>query len=277
MKKLLVALLAFILFQTPVYATITFVQKVGVTSASTGTSVNSATFGSSITGGNAIFLAVSSEKVGGGGGTISGATDSNGNTYTIDASSSSGVGNDITTILSCVNVIGGASNIITVTPVGNSFLTILGAAEFSGIATSSPVDAVSAGDHNSGNANPDTGSLTTTNANDLIYAGFGSGGIGGTITAQPSGFIEVAHHFSSGTDEDGASSYSIVSSTQSGINPTWTLSTSPAWNCIGVAYKASAGGGGSAISKYISVAQASIGKANGVSSGSISKIQGVTF
>jgi hypothetical protein len=220
---------------------ITVIQSIGVTRASGVGSLASATFASPITGGNTIIVCVATED-GAGSGAVIGATDSNGNTYTIDKQVGPTAAADRTAILSVLSAIGGASNVITVTTSGNCFLTILGAIEVSGLGA---VD-VSSGQTGSGGTVPEPGSTTTTNANDLLVSCYASNQAlsGSTVPSSPGTWTRIGS-YTGNTFENGDSAYTIVAVTESGISPQFTQNPQTGqWADAFVAYSASGGGGG---------------------------------
>jgi hypothetical protein len=208
---------------------ITIPQSIGVTHASSATSLNSATFGSSVTAGNTILFCFASF---GSSNTFNSATDSLGNTYSVVASNTTNQ-NALAYICASSNVLGGANNVITLHVNGTvTAFTILGAIEVAGLSASD-----GSGNTNGGSSNttqPSTGSFSTSQANDLIIAMFAANTLSGTIT-DPSGFNRVG--IQSGTTSSGIFTYEIVSSIQSGINPTWSgVGSGAVWRSVGFAY-----------------------------------------
>jgi hypothetical protein len=198
------------------------------------------------TTGNTIIVTVSVYALSGSANAHYTVSDTAGNTYVLDASSVNG-GNPNNfnqngmLIFRSTNITGGSNFKITVTvSTGTSYFTV-GAIEVVNLAAS-PVDTASAGD--SGHTgHPDTGSWTTTNANDLLVAGFSDDGIG-TITS-PAGFTSFAQNTAAVSGQQADHVYQIVSAIQSAINPQWSLSnTANDWFGVGVAYKAVAPLGG---------------------------------
>jgi hypothetical protein len=140
-------------------------------SNSTGNASNPVTFTSPNTAGNLLIVSVGWLN----GGTAS-LSDSSNNTY---VSAIGPTTNGPTSqIWYAANVAGGANTItVTFSQWNNSTISVF---EYSGLATSSPLDVAAAA---TGNSNAlDTGSVTTTQANELIFAS-GYGNSGGTLTA----------------------------------------------------------------------------------------------
>ena len=176
--------------------------------------VVSFTFVHNVTPGNTIVVGVCRFAVFGPT-TIS---DNQGNTYVQVAVSTSGELNDIVYVAS--NVAGGPTT-ITVTstnPISNSFVAI-NPHEFSGILAASPVDVI--GTNAPGPSAPfNSGAITTTFANDLIYSfiyanGGGAVPTSGTLSANTGSFSAA------GGVQQAASSYQVVTSTGT-YNPAWT-------------------------------------------------------
>jgi hypothetical protein len=129
---------------------------------------------------------------------------------------------------------------LTATAIAASYISVT-AAEFSGLLNVSPLDGAGGSDGNATTGNPDTGTFSTTNANDLLIATFGNGTTSAVNTRPYPNVIGTLA--SNGTDIDGEAVYAIVSSTQSNINPAWTITPGThIWAGLGVAYKAAAGG-----------------------------------
>jgi hypothetical protein len=141
----------------------------------------------------------------------------------------------------CAGITGGAGLKVTANLTGSSYCT-LSASEFSGILTVSPLDGAGA-TNNGTTANPTTGVFSTTNANDLLLVSIASTDFASGTVTEPTGFTRCASEQSTGTFIDGDTGYQIVSSTQSSINPAWTIAAPHTWASCALAYKAAAGGG----------------------------------
>jgi hypothetical protein len=134
-----------------------------------------------------------------------------------------------------------ASSAVTVTTTygaSASFRTMI-ICEFSGVATSSPVDIASAGKDNSATTGPVDTAFTTLTAGDLIISGTGADGPP-SITAG-SGFTLREYNSGSGT----ALEWQVQTSAGS-ITPAFVLGSAVQATIISTAFKAAAGGGGGA-------------------------------
>ena len=141
-------------------------------------------------------------------------------------------------ISSAPNNSGGTNTITSTDSISPGGGTVAVALEFSGMATSSMLDA--AGTLKTGTLTPaTTNSLTNTNANDVFIALLGQGGSGamtgsGTGWTFPAGGEETSNSFPCM-----ATGYDIVSSTGA-QSPSWSLAGSANWATIMVCYKAAA-------------------------------------
>jgi hypothetical protein len=211
-------------------ANIQFVKTVG--SASCGATSNAVTVpAGGVTAGNTLVVRVVIR------GTVAGAvsvTDSKGNTYTNDAD----VTNTNLRVVVFSAQVGTAlaeNDTISVTHpnVGSSSIVV---GEFSGIASATRVDVT--GPAIGDSATP-SASVSTTNADDLVYATVGDGN--GRTYTEPAGWTTHAHLFpqcgGAGGNSDNHGAYRIVSATGTyTYDP--TLSSSARWAEAIVAYKA---------------------------------------
>lgn len=221
--------------------TIAFV-KVTKIEATSGNSASSATF--SATAGNALFCCTHTYNNSTSSGTVT--VSGGGGTWTSDASGSYV---EFTTdhgdldISSAPNNSGGTNTITSTDSVSPGGGLVVIVYEFSGVATSSMLDA--AGTLKTGTVTPaTTNSLTNTNANDVFIALLGQGGAG-TMTGS-GGSGSGTWVFPAGGEETSntfpcmATGYDIVSATGA-QNPSWTLAGNANWATIMVCYKAAGG------------------------------------
>jgi large repetitive protein len=109
-------------------------------------------------------------------------SDSNGNSYTVDATSG-GSGISVA-IAHAVSVVGGADTITCSAP-NSGFMDVM-LAEYSGVTATAPLDAEAS---NSGTtADPSAGSVTLTQSNDLIVAAFGDNNAANSALSAGTGF-----------------------------------------------------------------------------------------
>ncbi|MGA9668718.1 MAG: immunoglobulin domain-containing protein, partial [Terracidiphilus sp.] len=158
-------------------------------------------------------------------------SDSNGNSYTVDATSSrSGISG---AMAHAVNVAGGADT-VTCSGARTGYMNVI-LAEYSGVTTVSPFDAEAA---NSGtSANPSAGSVTTTQSNDLIVAGFGNNNSANSTLSAGSGFT-LRKGSGNGTSVFVGGLEDATASTVSSYTGNFTYSdTSGSWAAVMVALK----------------------------------------
>jgi hypothetical protein len=209
-------------------------------------SQQSGAFGSSVTGGNTllVFCWLYNPGV-----TVTSVTDTAGNTYTKDAQVQDSVGGS--THADCEvwrssNVTGGSSFKVTINATGSAYISGT-ACEVSGLTNSGPLDGSgSTSGATSLTTSQGTGNFSTTNANDLIVASLSCSGIPNGTLSDPSGYTSIGNLQDGGTNEDGSAVYKIVSATLTNENPSFSWSGGAYASAIGLAYKASAGGGVSA-------------------------------
>lgn len=163
---------------------ISFVQStVGKTAS--GTTVSTAAFGSSVTGGNTIMIGIANGSTGTS--VITSITDSGSNTYTKAITSTTGSGS-VFDIWYAVNVTGGSSFTVTANASGANEMQLF-AQEFSGVISVGPL-----GPTAQGNSTTGTAMATSTfqaAGNDLIFAGGYKASGSATFTAG-SGFSNLA-------------------------------------------------------------------------------------
>jgi hypothetical protein len=212
---------------------------VGSTSAVS--SLQNGAAGSPLTSGSTILVFIW-HSYSGGGRTVSGIIDTAGNSYAKDAGAAIVTNFPGLEVWRAQNTQTTASNKITVSLAGGTAFLGFAATEFTGLVTTSPLDG--AGSSNTGTAGtntPSTGAFSTSNANDLLVACFGSDGTS-SIPNEPTAagtWANVGKLSTGGTKEDGSADYVIVSSTQTSINPTWTsVAGTSRWTGLALAYKA---------------------------------------
>ncbi len=248
---------------------VSFVQKTSQASSSTNVgSLQTSAFGSAVTTGNTVLVGVTGFPAALSGNTYSPVSDTEGNTYTLDAAmvftnatpvdpATTQINEDFVAVFRFSNVTGGSSFKVTVTVGGASPMTstlVVTAMEISGLSNSAPSGFPSSGgcvdttSHGNGvsSSHPATGTFSTSNANDLIIIGmlFG-GGTTRTIT-EPAGYTSWNQEAAGATyGFIGDMAYQVVSSTQSSVDPQWTVSsTAGNYYAFAIAYKGSGGGGG---------------------------------
>ena len=162
------------------------------------------------------------------------ATDSRGNTYTVDSDS---VGSHTRTVILSAHVSTALTSGDTITVSHPSATAGVVASEFSGIASSSRVDSSGSGN---GNSNAPSATLTTTTANDLLYGGFASQNMRNATEA--SGWTTDTHQMAdcggSSSQATNHGAYRTASTTGSyTYNP--TITHSERWTAAVVAYRPS--------------------------------------
>lgn len=142
-------------------------------------------------------------------------TDSKGNTW-VKVGSLTDAGGDRVSLWYCANIVGGSGHTFTYSVVAGAYETIA-VMEFSGAATSSPLDQGSNSTFAAGTTSSTTSpSITTTNAADFLIA-VGGGGTGGSADTFSSGSATwttpAATQQSNSAGELIAMGYAVVSST----------------------------------------------------------------
>jgi hypothetical protein len=153
------------------------------------TSSTSATFGSTTTVGSLLVVCQSWDTS-----TLTAlsASDTAGNSWTVAVGPTTLSGYFSQGCLYAINKAATASDVVTVTGTGATTPDNTKIAEFSGIASSSPIDVTATNSHAGTSSVPTSGAATTTNANDLIFgtsivnSGDGTGS-GFTLLDQPNG------------------------------------------------------------------------------------------
>jgi len=176
---------------------------------------------------------------------VSSVTDTQGNTYAPITSSpwTGGCGTRVERLYYAKNIVGGADT-ITVTLSGSVYME-LRAYDYSGLDTSSPLD-VSATPQTGSSTSATSGSLSTTNASDLLFGYFH---YWSAVTATPgAGFTARTLPGDGGpvAEDESVASTGPYSSTMS-------FSGSTAYVAFFVAFKAAASGGGSLSISGVSV------------------------
>jgi hypothetical protein len=180
MKKILIGIISLSVFcvATQAYAAIAFVQSTSTVSAAIGLSATSAsmTFPSNNTANNLIVvLARWQDGVVGGTSTITSVTDTKGNTYQpafevmTDASSATPTQ---TQVWFSANIVAGANTVtVNYATSTNGNGTRMAIFEYSGIATTSPIDTYSTQVNSAASTTWTSGAVPTNYANDLIFGG----------------------------------------------------------------------------------------------------------
>jgi hypothetical protein len=170
---------------------------------------------------------------------VSSLTDTASNTWTRATSILSNDGIVGHELWYCKNATGNASNVVTANFSGVPTYRGIVVAQYSGVDTSAPLDATATG-KTSGASTVSSGSLSTVQADEvLIAAGTYENTFSLTWTADTGFTIDIQ-------DSQTALMLSrkIVSSTQSGITITNTISTSEPQSIVVATFKAAGGGGG---------------------------------
>jgi len=184
---------------------------------------------------------------------VSSISDSRGNSYTLAVGPTSGTG--LRQSIYYAKNIAGGSNTVTVTFNQAANFVDVRALEYSGASTSSPVDVTAAAVGSGSLAN--SGSATTTTANDLI---FGAGITEGAISGAGSGFTSrvITPDGDIAEDKVGASAGSY-----SATAPVTPYAGSSTWVMQMVGFKANALSGTPGSAPAISSASPSSGSTNG--------------
>lgn len=154
-------------------------------------------FGSAVSSNNRIIIAIGWRAVFSGTVTISSVTDDLGNTYSLDKHQ--------TIVEDGTHFAYGAVYSAPVTSTGTPTVTVawsasctqveLAAAEYSGLATSSPVDVSSSGSGNGTTSVASGSTANTTAANELVFAAVCAPNQGGNSSFSASGYTERASNF----------------------------------------------------------------------------------
>jgi hypothetical protein len=187
--------------------------KVDTANGGGGTTTNTGTFGANVTSGNLLIVAVAS-----GSNAVTNVTDTVGTSY-----SNSGVTNNAYIYYGIAG--GSGANTVSVTFSSASNFPILWLYEFSGNASSSPLDKHTGTTGNSTAVNSGA-TATTTNASELLF-GFLIPTADMSAGGDQSGWTVLHDHANSGS----ATQYEIVSSTGA-YSATGTSTTSAAWTAL---------------------------------------------
>lgn len=174
-------------------------------------------------------------------------TDNNNNGpsgYHVDVTNNYVAGGICTSLGSAANIVVSPHNPITVAFDTSISSTIRGIAhEVSGLAhsgASTVLDGTQSGQ--STNTAPDTPTITTTNANDLLMGLFGGSGVAATVSAGNMGTGTTATLGQTVDTDKLVSEYRIVSSTSSAYHGNFSLTGAEAANALIAAYQAAAAG-----------------------------------
>ncbi len=232
---------------TPCFGAVSHVQQASFSDVSGSTYTSfSATFNSPTTSGNAIIFGIT---FGNTPSTIT-VTDSAGNTYTQAVRTYDSRHNQGGAIFYSTNTMGVSSLTVTVSfSSGVNFLA-LGIHEYSGVATSAPLD-VATGTTGSGTS-PSSGSVTTTANGDLIF------GVAVEDAAGSSDSFTAGSGFTKRVDRGDVAAYADEDQVQASagtINGTWTLAPSGLdWIADMAAFKAASGLTGPSITRLSPIA-----------------------
>lgn len=155
-------------FTSLVSKTIAFVNATGANNASSAGTIATPAF--SVTAGNTIIVSVSSYTATKQ--TVSSITDTAGNTYTRCGNREAGDASHDQEVWVAANILGNASNVVTVTFSGSAAWRYVIAAQYSGLATSSPYDVGSALIITASGTTHTTNTAVTTVANELCFGWF---------------------------------------------------------------------------------------------------------
>lgn len=129
------------------------------------------------------------------------------------------------------------STALTVTWNTAVYSRLVAASYFTGLATASYFDGSIKGDYD-GNATWETGTLNTTNADDLLFAACWADGSSGATSSPTAPFAEINDNYAAGADNSLTTIYRIVSATGGYVaSGTWSLDRE--WQAVVGAYKAS--------------------------------------
>lgn len=218
---------------SPCQAAIAYVNSATPITAGSGAAV---AFGAtSLTGGNALVVVIRwSSAV-----TVSSITDTALNTYT--QVKTQNMGSDHSAMWYAQGVTGNASNVVTINFSAAATNVYAVNAQYSGLATSSALDATVSG--SATGTTVTSPAFSTVQASEVIVIGFAAAGGSGTGFT-PSGTSGTYTSRSiEGNNVAGVADF-IASSTQSGATATWTWTTSDTIGILVGTFKAPGGGGG---------------------------------
>lgn len=180
----------------------------------------------SLTAGNLIVVGFRSN------GSVSGVSDTAGNTYTLDASrTDDGAAIGLMYVWHAWNCLGNASNVVTVAGTNMDFLEIV-TVQYSGIATAAdPHDITTSQTQNTNSTSFTSSTFTTALATEVILS-FATGNSAPTYTAG-SGFALIG----SGTVSMGVQE-EFVSTIQTGATSSMSSTSNQHWYYINVSFKA---------------------------------------
>lgn len=220
--------------EIPLWATITDVQTPSIISLNGGSSTTRA-FGSNTTAGNAILVSVAGYNDVGSGALPTSISDTQTNTFTVDASH---VGTFLSFradfIASAPNIAGGADTVTINWGAGSTYYARGVITEVSGLATSSILDATHKAD---ATTTGPTDSVTTLTANTFVLGHMGSAVTNNrTVTATTGTELGQAHD---GSAEPVFSAQYLIASSTGSKTHSWTISSTAAhWGVLMCAYKA---------------------------------------
>jgi hypothetical protein len=162
----------------------------------------------------------------------------------LDGSTSFTIGDDLTpagggyrVVLAYLPNVSAGAHTLTVTANGDMLNAVLITSEFSGVATSSPVDGAGASANGYGYT-PNSGTFTTTNGSDLWVAVF-TGGTSTTSVTAGSGWTVPNNGYATGTGSsfpECGLEYEIANSQTSGSG-SFTITSEPNWSAAAIAFK----------------------------------------
>ncbi len=206
------------------------------------------TFTSTTTAGNLLLAVVAANS----GFTVTGVSDSNGNTFTQAAESLYAAGVQVISLWYKENAAGGSSNVVTAST-GSSAQTAMAILEFSGAATSSSLDQTNT-TANTTTTTPTTGNVTTANAGELYLGGliFSTFGVTPPITTtDEGGWTNIFNDTGTGGQSIAWDAQYLIGGAGGTFAGTWTLDQSCICNAAIATFKAAGGGGGGAAARSL--------------------------
>lgn len=179
--KQIIAIVISIILCSPSWAAIAFIQSRGVD----GGSVTSAplAFNSTTTAGSLVVVGV---RIGANGRTIT-VSDAQGNTYSQAGTTIDDAQGDDNAIFYAPNIVGGTTDTVTIAISGAAATIRFAIHEYSGAATTSPLDQT-AGQAYATTTTPDSGNVTTTQDNELLFGWLVDGNTVADITSAGTGY-----------------------------------------------------------------------------------------
>jgi hypothetical protein len=231
-------LLLFLIFCSPCFGAISFVNSGKCTAPSSSSTTQTCTTGWSPANGNTLFVWAYHDNTS----TLASADgEGTGNSYTKDC--------DITfsttargSFFRASNVSGSGTYTITITSGSAAFTSVI-IAEYSGLANSSVTDGACKTATGTSTSDPTAGTFTTTNANDLLVAAFGSdSGLDVSPVTSSDGTYTVRQSSGNGsTDFVGGLSDSIKAATGT-YTDGFHITANENWWAIHAAYKQAGAG-----------------------------------